>query len=72
MTLTRFLWSTGVWLCLVWLLVFLPGWVLGYLWGGDVPLWPPRPSDRVLFFGVYGMPLVAIALLVAGRSARRG
>jgi hypothetical protein len=80
MSLPRLLWSSGVSLGLLWLLIVAPLMVLGGLWGGTIPLWPPVVSGSrtdlivwaVLFCAAYGLPPFSLALMFLGRAARRG
>ena len=76
----RLLWASGVSLAFVWLFVAAPGMLLGVLWGGTVPVWPPVVSGTnsdyavwLVTFGVaYGLPPISAALMYLGRSRRRG
>jgi hypothetical protein len=76
----RILWTTGVRLGLIWLVILLPLSALGSIWSGGFPLWSPVRSgsqtDFVVwllsFAVIYGLPLFSIGLMFFGRSARRG
>ena len=66
-------------LAALWVLIIFPGMILGYLWSGDVPVWPPVVSgttrdfvDWLLLFALgYGVPVAAIILFLIGRRRRR-
>lgn len=65
-------------LAVFWTLVILPGMILGYLWSGDVPVWPPVVSGTtrdlvdwlLLFIAGYGIPILALALFLMGRMRK--
>ena len=59
---------------LFWAVVILPGMILGALWSGSIPGWPPVVSGTaadfidwaVLFSLAYGTPLIVGGLFVLG------
>jgi hypothetical protein len=65
-------------LCSIWAVIILPGMILGALWSGSIPGWPPVVSGTavdfidwaVLFSLAYGTPLIVGGLFVLGH--RRG
>jgi hypothetical protein len=65
---------------LIWLFIVMPLMVLGVLWSGDIPLWPPAASTSqtdfvlwcLLFAVSYGLPPLSLGLMLSARSARRG
>ena len=71
--------KVAVILAVLWTLVILPGMILGYLWSGDVPLWPPVVSGTtrdfldwiILFLLGYSVPVLALGLFLAGRRRRK-
>ncbi len=79
MTVRRFIWLSGVSLGLIWLWMLAPMMVLGALWGGVMPVWPPVVSGSqtdfvawaLTFTAAYGIPPIAVALIVFGLRARR-
>ena len=62
-----------------WAIIILPGMILGTLWSGSIPMWPPVVSGTgadlidwaVLFTLAYGTPLIAGGLFVLGRYRAR-
>jgi hypothetical protein len=62
-----------------WAIIILPGMILGALWSGSIPMWPPVVSGTdadlidwvVLFSFAYGTPLIAGGLLILGRYRAR-
>lgn len=55
--------------------------VLGVLWSGTLPVWPPPPSPAhavdnimwvVLFVLIYGAPVLSLGLMFLGRRKKQG
>lgn len=74
--ISKFEWVLAV----LWLILLLPGLVLGWLWSGSLPLWPPLTSEHlidnlkwvVLFILSYGILLYFTVRYLFGLSRNRG
>lgn len=74
MTLARMRFAAKI-IGVFWAIIILPGMILGALWSGSIPMWPPVVSGTgadlidwvVLFSLAYGTPLIAGSLFVLGR-----
>lgn len=61
---------------LAWLLLMVPPMILGFLWSGNAPFWPPvtggSKTDFIVwvssFLAAYALPIVAVALLLVSEK----